>query len=101
MFLRLDFGGSPGQLGFSMPDSEVATVRVGSESYLVGRTLGAVGLRAEYGVTLLAVQREGDTVPNPPAAFEFRPGDRLIVFGTPQAVADAGALARGTDPWEV
>jgi len=82
------------------PDSEVATVRVGEESYLVGRTLEEVGLRAEYGVTLLAVQRDGETVPNPGAGFRFRAKDTLIVFGTQRDVADAGALARGTDPWE-
>jgi CPA2 family monovalent cation:H+ antiporter-2 len=90
----------PGDLGFHLPDSEVATVRVGPESFLVDRSLSTIGLRAEYGVTLLAVQRDSETEPNPPATFVFRPGDLLIVFGTPQAVADAGALARGTDPWD-
>ncbi|MFG1690754.1 cation:proton antiporter [Gemmatimonadota bacterium] len=85
---------------FHLPDSEVATVRVGAESYLVGRTLAEVALRTEYGVTLLAVQREGETHPNPEASFAFQPEDHLIVFGSPQAVADAGALARGADPWE-
>ena len=93
-------GSGPGALGFNFPDSEVATVRVGTESFLVGRTLAEVALRAEYGVTLLAIQREGETHPNPGAAFSFRPGDLLIVFGAPEAVADAGALARGSDPWE-
>ncbi len=92
-------GGEP-ELGFHLADSEIATVRVGGESYLVGRTLVEVALRAEYGVTLLAVRREGETHPNPEASFAFRPGDALIVFGSPRAVADAGALARGTDPWE-
>ncbi len=89
-----------GALGFHLPDSEVATVQVGEESFLVGRSLVEVNLRSEYGVTLLAVQREGETLPNPDADFTFHARDRLIVFGTPQAVADAGALARGTDPWE-
>jgi CPA2 family monovalent cation:H+ antiporter-2 len=87
-------------LDVHIPDSEVATVRVGEESFLVGRTLQQVGLRAEYGVTLLAVQREGETVPNPDAGFPFMPGDILIVFGSQSALADAGALARGTDPWQ-
>jgi CPA2 family monovalent cation:H+ antiporter-2 len=87
-------------LEVQIPDSEVATVRVGQESFLVGRTLQEVGLRAEYGVTLLAVQRRGDTVPNPGAGFSFKPGDILIIFGSQSALADAGALARGTDPWQ-
>ena len=87
-------------LGMHLPDSEVATVRVGQESYLVGRTLQEVDLRAEYGVTLLAVRRAGEAIPNPGAAFRFDVGDQLIVFGEPREVADAAALAKGTDSWE-
>jgi CPA2 family monovalent cation:H+ antiporter-2 len=88
------------ELGIHVPDSEVATVVVGEESYLVGRTLEEVALRAEYGVTLLAVQRGEETLSNPGAGFRFEAGDKLIVFGRPSQVADAGALARGTDAWE-
>ena len=67
---------------------------------LVGRTLQGVALRAEYEVTLLAVKRGEETLPNPRPDFVFQPDDLLIVFGSPHHVADAGALARGTDPWE-
>ncbi|MGW8265587.1 MAG: cation:proton antiporter domain-containing protein [Longimicrobiales bacterium] len=90
-------GVGPKELGFHLPDSEVGTVRVGEHSFLVGRTLGEVGLRAEYGVTLLAVQRAGGTVPNPPRDFSFEVGDLLIVFGSPPELANAAALARGAD----
>ncbi len=85
---------------FAFPDSEVATVRVGTESYLKGRTLAEVDLRAEYGVTLLAVRRGPETHANPKSDFLFQEADNLIVFGLPDAVADAAALARGTDPWD-
>jgi len=91
---------STGDIKFHLPDSEVATVKVGPESYLVGRSLSSVGLRAEYGVTLLAVRRDGETLPNPEAGFTFREGDQLIVFGNPHQVADAASLARGTDAWD-
>lgn len=89
-----------GDIQFQLPDSEVATVRVGADSYLVGRSLSQVALRAEYGVTLLAVRREGETLPNPQAGFVFQEKDQLIVFGNPHQVADAAALAKGTDVWE-
>jgi CPA2 family monovalent cation:H+ antiporter-2 len=93
-------GVDPQELGTHFPDSEVATVQVGGESFLVGRTPQEVALRAEYGVTLLAVRRGGETLPNPGAAFRLEAGDHLIVFGSPRQVADAAALARGTDTWE-
>jgi len=92
-------GTSPEDLTFHLPDSEVGTVRVGETSYLVGRTLAEVALRSEYGITLLAVRREGQVLPSPPASFRFETGDLLIVFGGPAEVADAAALARGGDTW--
>ena len=95
-----EVGTGSGDLGFHLPDSEVGTVRVGDASFLVGRSLGEVGLRAEYGVTLLAVQREGRTAPNPGREFSFAAGDLLIVFGSQQELATAAALARGADPVE-
>jgi CPA2 family monovalent cation:H+ antiporter-2 len=95
-----DPGIDPQDLGKHLPDSEVATVKVGEESYLVGRTLKEAALRAEYGVTLLAVRRSGEPLPNPGADFRLEFGDQLIVFGSPRQVADAAALARGSDTWE-
>jgi CPA2 family monovalent cation:H+ antiporter-2 len=95
-----DSGVDPEELNMHIPDSEVATVQVGGESYLVGRTLQEVGLRAEYGVTLLLVRRAGEALSNPGAGLRFEVGDQLIVFGSPRAVADAAALARGTDTWQ-
>jgi CPA2 family monovalent cation:H+ antiporter-2 len=102
MFRGLGWGAGarPADLGVHLPDSEVGTVRVGEDSYLSGRTLADVALRSEYGVTLLAVQREGRTQPNPRADFVLREGDLLIVFGGPQELVRAAALARGADRLE-
>jgi len=88
------------EMGFHLPHSEVATVQVAGASFLVGRSLKEAALRTEYGVTLLAVGRGGETQPNPGADFVFQEGDRLIVFGAPPQVANAAALARGADRWE-
>jgi CPA2 family monovalent cation:H+ antiporter-2 len=98
--MAMDPGVNPQELGRHLPDSEVAVAQVGGESYLVGRTLQEVALRAEYGVTLLAVRRAGEALPNPGAGFRLEAGDQLIVFGSPRQVADAAALARGADTWE-
>jgi CPA2 family monovalent cation:H+ antiporter-2 len=97
--ISADPGLDPQDLGKHIPDSEVATVEVGEESYLVGRTLEEVALRAEYGVTLLAVRRSGEALPNPGAGFRLQAKDQLIIFGSPRQVADAAALARGADTW--
>jgi CPA2 family monovalent cation:H+ antiporter-2 len=101
MFRKLAGKGGVASLDLSshLPDSEVGTVRVGERSFLVGRTLKDSALRAEYGITLLAVQRAGETNANPGADFVFEAEDLLIVFGSPRQMVDAAALARGADTW--
>ncbi|MCA9512281.1 MAG: cation:proton antiporter [Myxococcales bacterium] len=51
-------------------------------------SLAVLGVRARTGVSVLAVERVGSAMPNPPPGFEIRGGDRLLVLG------DAPALAR-------
>jgi voltage-gated potassium channel len=48
----------------------------------VGRTLGSLDVRRATNVTILAVVRHGNPVPNPPADFELGAGDQLLALGT-------------------
>jgi CPA2 family monovalent cation:H+ antiporter-2 len=50
-------------------------------------TLASLEVRAKTGVNVLAVERRGETTPNPPASFRVCPGDRLLAFGSSEAVA--------------
>ncbi|AQL43797.1 potassium transporter TrkA [Halorientalis sp. IM1011] len=51
-------------------------------SELAGQTLGEADLRQETGVSVLAVQRDSDTYPNPDSSFELAAGDVLVTLGT-------------------
>lgn len=55
---------------------------VEADSGLAGRTLAESNLRADAGVSVLAVQRGGETIPNPAPNFRMEPGDLLVVLGT-------------------
>ncbi len=50
-------------------------------------SLADLEFRARTGASILAVDRGGTTSPNPPPSFAIRAGDRLLVFGGPEAVA--------------
>jgi CPA2 family monovalent cation:H+ antiporter-2 len=52
-----------------------------------GHDLASLGVRARTGVNVLAVARGEASFPNPDADFELRGGDRLLVFGAPDAVS--------------
>jgi len=58
------------------------------ESFGGGRSLEQLAVRARTGVSVLAVEHDGGTTPNPPPQHVIAPGDRLLVLG------DASALER-------
>jgi len=65
------------------------------EGPLDGVTLRDAHIRERFGVTVVAIARDGDAVvANPPADAIVRAGDRLRVFGLPAQI-DALAMAAG------
>ena len=55
---------------------------VDEDSPLSGATLGDAHVRRETGVSVIAVQRGDETVPNPDPDFGIEPGDVLVTLGT-------------------
>jgi len=41
-------------------------------------------MRKKYGVTMLAVRQNGDTLSNPDVDIEFLPDDILFILGRPE-----------------
>lgn len=57
-------------------------IPVPRESHLVGRALGESGLREHSGVSVLAIERDGSWMANPPPEEVIRGGDELVVIGS-------------------
>jgi CPA2 family monovalent cation:H+ antiporter-2 len=81
-------------LGPHLPEVEVSAVRIEAGSAMVGRSLVELALRKKYGVTVLAVRRDGQTIPNPEVDMPFGAGDVLYVMGLPGKLAASGQLFR-------
>lgn len=62
------------------------------ESSACGKTIAVVNLRAESGVTIIAVVRNGKPTTNPPADFELGAGDVLVLVGSHQQLDVADKL---------
>ncbi len=58
----------------------VARIKVGKKSSVLNKTLADSNLR-EKDITVLAISRGEDTIPNPPAEEQIQLGDELISFG--------------------
>jgi TrkA domain protein len=67
-------------------------------SELAGQTLAEADLRREIGVSVLAVQRDTETYPNPGPDFELVAGDVLVTLGTSDEQDELEALlGEGSD----
>ena len=72
--------------------TRIVTVRNGAAA--AGRTLEELALRREHGLTILVVNRKGETIGSPAGDFVVRPGDRLVMVGTAERFAACGHLFR-------
>ena len=63
---------------------------------VAGKTLEDLALRRTYGLTVLAVRRDGRTLGNPAGDFRVEPGDRLVLVGLADRFAECAALFRET-----
>ncbi len=60
-----------------------------------GHPLRDMNLRARTGVTVVAVVRDGETIPAPGPDFEVHANDTVVVVGTPQGLATASEMLAG------
>ncbi len=77
---------------------EIATVEVPPGSPLVGHAIARTPLRAEFGVSLVGLQRGETRMPSPPPDLAICAGDLVVLLGLPEAVARAVAWIEGRAP---
>lgn len=58
-------------------------------SYLDGKTLLEADLRGKFSVAIIAVQRAGDVLINPPVDFVLQNGDIILLFGSDENIRKA------------
>jgi TrkA domain protein len=82
-------------LSVPLGDAIIEWVEVTDDSPVAGSTLAAANVRAETGVSVIAVQRDGDTEPNPDPDTVVEPGDVLVALGTREEQSALVHLVRG------
>ena len=87
--------------GLAMPDlrhealeglgvnAHVETVEVEEGAEALGKSAATLHLRTRTGATVLAAVREGKALYEPDRAFGYRPGDVVVLVGTPEALERA------------
>jgi CPA2 family monovalent cation:H+ antiporter-2 len=92
--LRTPTGASPSlaDLQLTLSELEVSTLRVDEGCAVAGRPLGDTDLRRLFGITVVAIRRGDEMIPNPGADALIESGDDLIVLGLTDEVNAASEL---------
>jgi CPA2 family monovalent cation:H+ antiporter-2 len=72
--------------------TRAVAVRAGAPA--AGKTLAELSLRNKFGITVLAVRRDGRTIGNPAGDFVVEPKDRLVLIGMADRFAACAGLFR-------
>ncbi len=71
----------------SEKDLETSEVIVSKESTMIGKNARQINLNGNYGVSLLAIHRDGEKIKSDLQNTEFRSGDVLLIQGVGNSVA--------------
>ncbi len=71
---------------------EINTLRVAEGAPLAGKTLAESNLRRAHRITVLAVKREGELLPNPDGDLRLEPQDVIVVLGAPDDLVEGARL---------
>ncbi|MDO8928457.1 MAG: cation:proton antiporter, partial [Bacteroidota bacterium] len=70
-----------------IPDVEIVALKAANYQLFPGNSLKEIRLRKLYGLTVVAVKRDGEILENPGAGFIFRLNDVVYVLGKPEKIA--------------
>jgi len=87
-------------LTLNLPDVEISILRVGERSALIEKTLAQIELRKRYGVTIMAIRRDSQTLSNPHGDMQLCANDVLFVLGPPEKIARVTSLFRNQEERE-
>ncbi|WP_276273265.1 cation:proton antiporter regulatory subunit [Haloarcula litorea] len=78
-------------------DAIIEWLDVNPDSPVAGRTLSGAKLRQQTGVSVIAIQRGAETIPNPSPDDTIAAGDILVTLGTRDEQAAVEALVAPED----
>lgn len=79
-------------------DLHLAEVELPATAAAVGRALHELALRERHGVNIALIERGERTIPIPGRDERLMPGDRLVLIGTDEQLANASATLNESPP---
>ncbi|MBT5872980.1 MAG: potassium transporter KefB, partial [Candidatus Latescibacteria bacterium] len=79
-------GAAETDIKFYLPDTDITAVLLEPGAPLAGQSLAETNMRALYGVTVVSINRDENTITNPDGGMKLRENDVLILMGTAEQV---------------
>jgi TrkA domain protein len=70
------------ELTVPLGDAIIEWIELSEDASVVDRTLADANVRSETGASIIAIQRDGETIPNPDPDWTLQAGDLLVAVGT-------------------
>jgi K+/H+ antiporter YhaU regulatory subunit KhtT len=80
--------GVPHTAESSLSDLSLGHLMVPGSSRWIGKSIGALGLRSQFGIQVVGIERGAKSLLSPGPAENLSAGDQLLVLGTPEQVSD-------------
>jgi Kef-type K+ transport system membrane component KefB/Trk K+ transport system NAD-binding subunit len=82
IYVKSRTGSKSGQLARLTPwDDQLIEITAESGSKVIGRALIELGLRDQFGISVVALEREGEVYVSPEPSFRILPWDILLIYG--------------------
>ncbi len=81
-----------------LSESEMKVIQLEEGSPFAGKTIAEIGMRKNFGVTIMAIRRQEKMTPNPAADTALQAGDVLILFGTSEDMNKCLEMCRTANP---
>jgi CPA2 family monovalent cation:H+ antiporter-2 len=72
-----------------LPNLDVVAQKIGSESFVIGKSIKELEFRKVFGVTLVAILRENKLIEHPDANFRLEDQDIVYIMGRHEQIAHA------------
>jgi CPA2 family monovalent cation:H+ antiporter-2 len=84
-------------LTLNIPNLDITALTVFPESSVAGESLSAISVRKDYGISILAIRRNGEVLVNLSGDMDLEPDDEVIVIGAPDAILRLSRLFHPSD----
>ena len=65
---------------------DIASLKVGEECSLIGKTLSEIDFRSKYSATILAILRGEEVIANPSGSNKLHKNDIIYILSKPQQI---------------